>query len=171
MKLLVTIDEEVMSYIRFYAPDDATAMAEAEKLWDDGVADMNWDVADIWKVRLTVSSEDGTYERCCEDDINHRILGVIPVIDRRGADDDKLYYARYLGDRSVATSYDWDCREASFDGIGDAINKMYEDYQTGKFHKDIFSKVCIYNPMVEVFRDDDVTVEGFVGDQNLSDIC
>ena len=167
----ITIREEVASYVRFTAPNDEAAMAEAEELWDEGKIDFGQGVADVWKVTVEVTTENEEDSRRMED--VPFPIEVEAKFDRfPDIEDKKNYYARYVAERNISSALNVDASDSTFvPDLDGAFKRVCEDYERGFYYDSIEADICYYDPIVEVFRDDDVTVEGFVGDQNLSDIC
>lgn len=167
----ITIREEVASYVRFTAPNDEAAMAEAEELWDERKIDFGQGVADVTKVSIEVTTENEDDSRLMED--VPFPVEVETKFDRfPDIEDKKTYFARYIAERSISSALNVDAYDSTFvPDLDGAFVRVCENYKRGFYYDPVEANIYYLDPIVEVFRDDDVTVEGFVGDQNLSDIC
>lgn len=169
----INIREEVAAYVRFTAPNDEAAMAEAEGLWDEREIDFRQGVADVWKVRVEVTTENEDDSRLMEDDPFP--VEVETEFDRfPDTEDMKTYFARYIANRSISSSLNVDAYDYDSPFVPDldgAFKKVCEDYNRGFYYDPVEACICYLDPVVEVFRDSDLTADGFVGDQDLCDIC
>ncbi|MBQ7112199.1 MAG: hypothetical protein IJO06_13445 [Thermoguttaceae bacterium] len=167
----IDINETVAFYVLFTAPNDETAVEEAEKLWDERAIDFQYDVADVWKAFVEVTTED-------EKDSRREEYEPFPVekeyaIDRfADVEEKKTYYARYIVERSITSGINIDS-DVSPDvlDLDDLFEDVLEKYEQEFYHNPFEASISCINPVVEIFRSRDLAQENFVDEINLWNIC
>lgn len=170
-RFLIDIYETVAFYVLFTAPNDEAAVEEAEKLWDERVIDFQYDVADVWKAFVEVTTED-------EKDSRREECEPFPVdreyaVDRfADVEEKKTYYARYIVERSISSGMiiDSDVSPDAPD-LDDLFEDVLENYEQEFYHNPFEASISCINPVVEIFRSRDLSQENFVDEIKLWDIC
>ncbi len=170
-RFFICIYETVAFYVLFTAPNDGTAVEEAEKLWDERVIDFQCDVADVWKAFVEVTTED-------EEDSRREEYEPFPVekeyaIDRfADVEEKKTYYARYIFERSISSGINIDADVSPDAPNLDVLFKdVFERYEQGFYYDTFEASISCVNPVVEIFRSRDLSQENFVDEIKLWDIC
>jgi len=170
-RFLISINETVAFYVLFTAPNDESAVEEAEKLWDERAIDFQCGVTDVWKASVEVMTED-------EEDSRREEYEPFPVekeyaIDRfADVAEKKTYYARYIFERSITSGINIDT-DVSPDApdLDDLFEDVLEKYEQEFYHNPFEASIRCIGPVVEIFRSRDLSQENFVDEINLWDIC
>ena len=170
-RFLIGIDETVAFYVLFTAPNDETAVEEAEKLWNERIIDFQCGVADVWKAFVEVMTED-------EEDSRREEYEPFPVekdyaVDRfADVEEKETYYARYIFERSISSGINIDA-DVSPDApdLDVLFRDVFERYEQGFYYDTFEASISCISPVVEIFRSRGLSQENFVDKINLWDIC
>jgi hypothetical protein len=170
-RFLISINETVAFYVLFTAPNDESAVEEAEKLWDERAIDFQCDVTDVWKVSVEVTTEDEKNSR--REEYEPFPVEVEYAVDRfADVEEKETYYARYIVERSITSDINFDA-DVSPDAPN--LDVLFEDvfkgYEQGFYYDTFEASISCINPFVEIFRSRDLTQENFVDEIKLWDIC
>ena len=170
-RFLIGIDETVAFYVLFTAPNDETAVEEAEKLWDERAINFQCGAGDVWKAFVEVTTED-------EKDSRREEYYPFPVekdyaVDRfADVEEKETYYARYIFERSISSDINIDA-DVSPDApnLDELFKDVFKGYEQGFYYDPFEASIRCVGPVVEIFRSRDLSQENLVDEINLWDIC